>query len=60
MTYRAPPGASLARIEAFVEENVGYGFEKTPVDTHLLLALLRYAQAHGAVTVGDLEPPTAG
>lgn len=56
-THRAPPSAKLAAIEAFVRENRDtYHFPVTPISTELLLALVQFAMAHGAVTVGDLTP----
>ena len=53
--YRAPATAALARIEAALAEDAKCGVEWAGLDTKLVLALLRYAMAHGAVTVGDLE-----
>jgi hypothetical protein len=54
LSYRAPSTVLLAKIEAFMVENIELGFERTNSDTWLQLALVRYAMSHGAVTVGDL------
>jgi hypothetical protein len=57
-SYHAPPTVALAKIEAHLVENLeAYHFESTRISTALVLALTRYALAHGAVTVGDLEEP---
>jgi hypothetical protein len=58
--WRNNLNVTLAKVDAFLVENVELGHDRTRVETGLLLALVRYAVAHGAVTVGDLEPPTAG
>jgi hypothetical protein len=60
-SWRAPPTVPLAKIEAFLVENLEvYHFETTKADTWLILALTRYAMTHGAVTVGDLDKELAG
>ena len=46
---------ALAKIEALLTEDAEGGVEWVRLDIMLVLALLRHAEAHGAVTVGDLE-----
>ena len=52
--WRVLPAAKLAMIEALTQQVTEHGIHVLPTDLHLVLALLRYAQAHDAVTVGDL------
>lgn len=47
--------ASLAKVEALMVEDIENGRRKVSLDNWFLLALVRYAMARGAVTVGDLE-----
>jgi len=54
-TRRAPPGARLDAIEAAFSEDIAEGIEVCKIDSHLVLALVRFALTHGASTVGDLD-----
>jgi hypothetical protein len=56
-TCRAPPGAVLGKVEAMLAEDAAKGIELTKIDIHLVIALLRFAMAHGCGTVGDLAVP---
>jgi hypothetical protein len=56
-TYRAPPEVTLAKIQVFLAEDAAAGAERTKIDIHLVIALLRFALTHGATTVGDLQMP---
>jgi hypothetical protein len=56
-SYHAQHTVALAKVEAFLVDVAETGQERIRADTWLLLALTRYAMAHGAVTVGDLEEP---
>ncbi len=53
-TYRAPPGALLDEIGIALQYDAATGIERTTIDIHLIIALLRYAMNVGAVCVGDL------
>jgi hypothetical protein len=57
-TRQPPPTIRLAQVEALLAEDRENGVDWARLDIGLTLSLLRYALAHGAITVGDLEEPT--
>jgi hypothetical protein len=57
-TYRAPPEVMLAKIQVFLAKAAATGAERTKIDIHLVIALLRFALTQGATTVGDLQMRT--
>jgi hypothetical protein len=59
-SYRAPSRVALTKIATLLAESVETGSERIRISTELALALTRYAMAHGAVTVGDLDKELAG
>jgi hypothetical protein len=56
-TYRTPPEVTLAKIQVFLAKAAATGAERTKIDIHLVIALLRFALTQGATTVGDLQMP---
>ena len=53
-TVRAPPGVVLAHVAKALEEDAAKGVERTTIDIHLVIALLRFAIEQDAWVVGDL------
>jgi hypothetical protein len=53
-TVRAPSGVMLEKVVVALEEDAVRGVERTTIDIHLVIALLRFAIEQDALCVGDL------